>query len=233
MPNRFNIRNTFAIVREILRLMFGPAISHLPTQQAPQGKGLLTRSTVPPLPTLTWNRYSWSTKIRLPSWSGFQSRGGSYGSVDRPGFSEGVVRLDVGGESAAISQPPTNEMAAAFGYLMAHEIEIAQVVQDAIVAEAQRLLDEGATDPSIQMAAKGRDQLRTLVGLHTIHILETSLDGVAYVGFELGCEWEEEHGLGVMLHRNRVVEVGGAMDAMTEWIAEEDAARQRGEERTK
>ena len=48
---------------------------------------------------------------------------------------------------------------------------------------------------------------------------------IAYIGFELGCVWDEEHGLGVMTHRDRVVDVGGADTAFTEWIAENDAEK--------
>lgn len=30
------------------------------------------------------------------------------------------------------------------------------------------------------------------------------------MGFELDCNWDEEHGLGVLMHKNRVVKVGQA-----------------------
>jgi hypothetical protein len=70
-----------------------------------------------------------------------------------------------------------------------------------------------------------------LVGLGVIHILPVALDDVAYTGFEFGCNWDEEHGLGVMMHQSRIVEfpehgigkVNGADLASEEWLAEEDA----------
>jgi len=38
-------------------------------------------------------------------------------------------------------------------------------------------------------------------------------DGIPYVGFEFGCTWDEEHGLGVLMHGTRTVEIGDtAMD---------------------
>jgi hypothetical protein len=44
-----------------------------------------------------------------------------------------------------------------------------------------------------------------------------------YVGFEFGCTWDDEHGLGVLMHGERVVDVGGAETAFLLWIAERDA----------
>lgn len=47
----------------------------------------------------------------------------------------------------------------------------------------------------------------------------------------LGASWDAEHGLGVMLHRDRVVKVGGADTALLEWIAANDRAEEdRAEE---
>ena len=46
-----------------------------------------------------------------------------------------------------------------------------------------------------------------------------------YVGYEFGCEWEDEHGLGVLMHGTRVVDVGFADTAILLWIAEADAEK--------
>ena len=66
------------------------------------------------------------------------------------------------------------------------------------------------------------DDLRWLIGLSTVRIFNVSKEGCAYIGFELGCSWEDEHGLGVTTHKKRVVKVGGADTAILEWIAEKD-----------
>ena len=44
-------------------------------------------------------------------------------------------------------------------------------------------------------------------------------DGKPYVEVELGCTWEVEHGLGVLLHGATPLEVGGADTAILLWIA--------------
>lgn len=68
---------------------------------------------VPPFPPLTWDRYSWSGEVRLPSWAGFQSRRGAYASVSEPVPSDGTAGLTVEGDAEAL---PTPQQAAAFRY---------------------------------------------------------------------------------------------------------------------
>jgi hypothetical protein len=66
------------------------------------------------------------------------------------------------------------------------------------------------------------DDVKTVAGLTTVHVLPVSRDDLAYVGLELGCTWDDEHGLGVMLHKDRVVDVGPGNTAFNPWIAKED-----------
>ena len=63
---------------------------------------------------------------------------------------------------------------------------------------------------------------RNLIGLANIHVLAVEKDDIAYIGFELGCTWDSEHGLGFMMHGSRVVKLGGADTSFLEWIAEQD-----------
>jgi hypothetical protein len=55
-----------------------------------------------------------------------------------------------------------------------------------------------------------------------VHILPVERDGLGYIGFELGCSWDEEHGVGVMLHGGRIIDIGSADTAFLSWIAERD-----------
>ena len=68
-----------------------------------------------------------------------------------------------------------------------------------------------------------KEQLRKLMGLSYVHILDVAKEGVAYIGFQFGCTWENEHGLGIMTHKNRVVDVGQAADSSSPWKAMRDA----------
>lgn len=68
-------------------------------------------------------------------------------------------------------------------------------------------------------------RLRDVVSLQTVSVLPVERDSIAYVGFILECAWEEEHGLGVLTHLDRVATVGDSDDADTEWVARRDGGR--------
>ena len=42
------------------------------------------------------------------------------------------------------------------------------------------------------------------------------------MGNEFECKWDSEHGVGVLMHDNRMVEIGGADTSFTLWMAEQD-----------
>jgi hypothetical protein len=88
-----------------------------------------------------------------------------------------------------------------------------------------------ATDPSdaVVREACARGSSCALIGLHDVYVHQVLKDGLPYVGYEFGCTWDGEHGLGVLVHGTRVVEVGGAQTAMTLWIAKQDAHGDAGE----
>lgn len=65
-------------------------------------------------------------------------------------------------------------------------------------------------------------QFKSLIGLSAVHLLHISKEGTAYVGYEFGCTWDDEHGLGVMTHKDRIIEIGGADTSFLTWIAEDD-----------
>jgi len=52
--------------------------------------------------------------------------------------------------------------------------------------------------------------LMRIIRPHTVHILASGADGIAEVGFEFACKWDEEHGIGVLTHKGTVVQVGDA-----------------------
>jgi hypothetical protein len=182
---------------------------------------------VPPFPPLQWDGYFWTGEIVLPSWAGFQSRRGAYGSVSSLDESDGRAQLTVTPENDEARTPPLPDQARAFQLLLDNEPAVAGSVLRAVFAEYPRLRDSYCYDD--EEAAKlmpelGRaEELRLLMGLSNVHVLNVVKDGLAYIGFEFGCTWDEEHGLGVMTHRDRVVEVGAADTSFLAWVAERDA----------
>jgi hypothetical protein len=185
--------------------------------------------TVEPFPALEWDEFFWSATVTLPAWEGFQCRLGPYASRVGRKASDGTVRLSVSTPFGQKQTPPSPEQAAAYRDLVARQRAIRGSILQAIFHEypdyrasyiADYDLDE--SDETVPVLDRP-EQLKDLIGLSGVLIHPVIREGVAYVGYEFGCVWEEEHGLGAMVHQDRVVTVGHADVAILEWIADRDA----------
>jgi hypothetical protein len=191
--------------------------------------------SMPPFPPLRWRDPGWAGRIVLGSWADFQSRLGAYAGRSPGTAPAGTVRLRIAAPSADPPTPPTPGQVAAYAYLLANEDAIRDALVAAIFEEypkiRQKVLRDGTADPTAIPELSSPGDLKDLVGLAVIHVLRVEKDGAAYAGFEFGCDWDEEHGLGVMMHRGRIVEfpensvgkVNGGDLASEDWLAEEDA----------
>jgi hypothetical protein len=157
----------------------------------------------------------WSCEDTLGTWAGFQSRRGPYTSSDRDQPSDGAVHVSVQADADGVPDAkPSAAQEAAYTFLKANERAVSEAILAAVFArypEAKAAYEE-ATDeswPRLPEITTARE-LRQVMGLAIVHVLTTAKDGMSYVGFELGCDWEEEHGLGVLAHGLDVVAVGHA-----------------------
>lgn len=199
------------------------------------------------LPRLVAGDHAWTGTIEMPSWRRFQVRGGAYGSRGRG--KRGRARISFARRDDGPTRP-TSEQVAAYAYLVQHERAVTKAVLARILRAYPKLrteyhegygIDPDAPDddddddddladllddprplPVIKRAA----DLAKVMGLATVHVHDVAKAGIAYVGLELGCDWDDEHGAGVMLHKQRIVAMGGADSAILEWIAERDGGRQ-------
>ncbi|MDB5298209.1 MAG: hypothetical protein JWO31_4192 [Phycisphaerales bacterium] len=189
----------------------------------------------PPFPPLARDEYFWSGTDILPSWAGFRARQGMYASESGGGVpSDGTANVAV---DAPADSGPGPEQVAAYAYLKANEAVVAAAAVRAVFERyprerAKHGFDDIDEDDEDAVAEAGLmpeisdpNDLRPLLGLGTVHVLAVARDGVAYVGLEFGCTWDDEHGVGVMLHKDRVVKVGGADTSFLAWIAERDGGR--------
>lgn len=179
---------------------------------------------VPPLPPLVWNTFRWVGADSLSTWAGFQSRLGAYGTVDSSLQSDGKIELSLSaGEDRSL---PTSEQIAAYQYLSDNQ----ETIRDAILKSIFELYpqwqqDFGYSQDEIKEYMPNLEDetgLRSLIGLSSVIIHREHKDGISYLGFEFGCSWDDEHGLGAMMHKSRVVKIGGADAAILEWIAVKD-----------
>jgi len=107
-------------------------------------------------------------------------------------------------------------------YISSHQDEIKKLLIDVIrndYDEAFRLYGKDEDIPEIDDNTE-LEELLTPTGV-TLH--PTVKDGYNYVGYGFDSEWQIEHGIGVMMHKNRVVQHGGEDHAFLEYMAEDDA----------
>lgn len=164
--------------------------------------------------------------IILPCWSGFQSRIEAAGIPADPHPSGGHARITLGGDM--ISGHPAIQPIHinAYQYLLKHQHEIQERILMALLKEYRRLQDMYCYSDKIAAALMPNvseiQQFKKLIGLSAVHLLNVGKDDIAYVGYEFGCTWDREFGLGVMTHKDRIIEIGDASTAFLTWIADRD-----------
>ena len=190
----------------------------------------------PPFPALEWDDVAWSGRERLSSWKAYRIRTAPLGRPARGG--QGAVQVSVMAESPQAR--PTREQIAAYAYLKENEARLTEAIVQALFREYPRLrssrlgcFEDEETGARVLPDIGEPRGLERLIGLHTVHVRLEAHEGVAYLGFELGCSWDEEHGLGVVAHRDRVVEIGDAstaFDHFTDTLGQEgrEKARKKG-----
>jgi hypothetical protein len=85
--------------------------------------------------------------------------------------------------------------------------------------------DPDGLDPEDLPAVGSTEDLLPLISIQCMYVHQVSKDGQPYVGFEFECPWNEEHGLGILMHSTRVVEIGAADTAILLWIDRQDSER--------
>jgi hypothetical protein len=192
-----------------------------------------TALALAPFPTLLWDDYFWRGWHKLRSWAGFQRRDAAYAGLSsrKPSTGDVVVSIKVAVAEDETPHLPSQAQRRAFQYLLDHEAAITAAVLRRVLraypAERRASIDALPELEDELPVIKKVNQLRSLIGLGTVHVLPVTRGDRAYIGFELGCVWEEEHGFGVMTHGTRVVAHGGADTAILEWVAERDARPKR------
>lgn len=158
------------------------------------------------------------TFARLPVWAGF-----SAGPPGRP--STGEVMIEVGGDAMIGDESEiTPEHTTAYRFSLEHAEAMQAIVLDAIAAWVPSIRERYEAHGVAIPASLDHATLRDHVKLTSLAIHHAHARGLAYVGYQLACRWDREHGLGVMTHERRVVKVGGADTAILGWIAERDLA---------
>jgi len=191
----------------------------------------------PPFPVLIREEFGegkpklffWEGWVSLESWKGFAPLEEIWE------FFESASEVETGGKSRISVKPvepsatePTDEQCMAFQHLLDNETTIQHAVLQAVF-EAYPKWRESYYGPVSSDGGKSfrpitefpdlyhpekmpeisePNELVRLVRPHTVHVLAKAIDGQTRIGFEFACKWDEEHGLGVLTHKGKVVDVG-------------------------
>lgn len=127
------------------------------------------------------------------------------------------------------NSPMTDDEISLVRWFVDNREKVYEAALAAIFSEYPKIIDSycGAIDDLHQSMpnVKSVEGLSSLINLRSIFIHQISPDGIPYVGFEFDCTWDAEHGLGVLVHGARIVDIAGADIAFVLWMAEEDAER--------
>ena len=152
--------------------------------------------------------------------------GCAYGAVSSEEPSDGSVTITFAPEGRDKS-PLTADEHQLVQWLLDHDTELKSALLAGLLAEYPKQQElygyEGSERAEYMPDVLSADDFRKLIGLYGVNLHPLQKDGLPYLGFEFGCTWDVEHGLGVLMHGTRVVEVGGADTAILLWIAERDA----------
>jgi hypothetical protein len=184
-----------------------------------------------PFPRLRWRDGDWEGRTSLLGWAGIRAGRRSDAHPAGDGPPDGEVGLSVYGDSH-VPQPPSEAQARAWRHLVQNEAAVTAAVLRAILDAYPALQEmygyEGEEAAERMPDVASVDELKERVRPSFVHVLTDERDGMAFVGFELECAWDEEHGLGVMTHGGRVLEVGQAETAFG--YSPDDDEEEDGEE---
>lgn len=171
---------------------------------------------------------AWTSEATLPFWSGFlDCRGPSAGVVGTA--SDGTVPVVLCRREPQDASPMTARERAAMSWAIAQHEELGRKMLSAFLEDYGKLREHYLDPPwakkhperlrpdHAKIVAASMppvscvDAFRALVGPGTmyVHVLE-GRPGDPCVGMELGCTWDEEHGLGIVVHGSGAVEWDGA-----------------------
>lgn len=170
--------------------------------------------------------FSWTMRCRLSSWAGYLDRSGIYGGAGQQQASDGTVEIVFAPEGRDNSPLQADELLLVRWFLD-NEARVYDAVKMAIVDAYPNLISGYGRSAEEQAELLPDyldcDGMQRLIGLYAVNVHQTRKGDEPYLGFEFGCTWDAEHGLGVLTHGSRVVRVGGADTAILLWMSEEDA----------
>ena len=164
---------------------------------------------------------NWITSIQLDSFTIFQSREGAYTSRDSQGKSSGLLELEFEDDISETPDPLKSQIDTV-NYITKNQESIVKN----ICVSVEEYLKNAIPEYDLSENPKYQNiKLEELIGFSSISVLMVEQDGYAYYDLFGGCDWDEEHGLNVLMHKSRVVNVG-IIDGGSYWKALKDCGKE-------
>lgn len=182
-----------------------------------------------PAVALSWDDDSWAGTMPRGVWAGADVRYVADDRRRRPARVRSTLAVSVRPVRERPPSPPQPAQLAAIAYHRDHDAAIMATVLTAILAyyageRGSWVAVLGRELAHLARPVRSTRGLRSLVRLTRLHVMTHARDDLAYVGLEFACSWDDEHGLGVMTHGNRVLAIGDASTAWDEWRCRDDGS---------
>jgi hypothetical protein len=124
----------------------------------------------------------------------------------------------------------SEEQKLAYKYLTENQVSIRNKINDEIFKIYPELQhdygfdDDNEDKDSYMPDLNDPSEMSRVIGLHRVHILDISKDGIAYIGYDFK-SWDDEHRTGVLTHTNRVLKIGYGEVASDRHIGRDDAKK--------
>jgi hypothetical protein len=171
--------------------------------------------------------FCWVAKVILPSWTGYLGHNRQYGRAGLDKSSDGSAELVFAPEGRD-TRPLAEHEVTLVDWFLDNERAVSKAAKAAIFQKYPELQEiygySNQEKAELMPDISSADDLTHLIGLNSVNIHQIAKDDIPYIGLEFGCSWDDEHGLGVLMHGTRPVEVGGGDTACLLWIAKRDSA---------
>lgn len=125
------------------------------------------------------------------------------------------IFLNIGGDAIVVSLERFHVNG--YDYLIKNQEAILQV----IITEVYNYYCETYKD-YITSDIQNEEDIISNIMPEGIYIHNIEKGGIPYIGYEFSCKWDEEHGVGILLHKKSKVSIGEGDTAVLSWLIEDD-----------
>ena len=128
---------------------------------------------------------------------------------------------------------PTEEQVGAYEFVKSNDAPLAKAVLKAVFDDYARIRKGFRTEDWEGLGTNATqvnqaEEMKKLIGLQCVHVLNLEKDGRAYVAFEFESSWDHEQKFEVVTHGMRIVEIGPAGKRLDEQLAAGDGGKRVG-----